>query len=277
MSWVRRELNALGIPPLKRFGQHFLVDKKTRAIMMESARLEPDDTVIEVGPGLGFITATLTSQPCSIIAIEKDRTLAEYLKNRFIKNSNVTIVQGDALEFQFQDQAKIISSPPYNISSKLILSILNSKFKLAVLLLQDEFVSRLTAPVGSRDYGRLTVTLQSRAKAERIIRVSRSAFYPSPKVDSAIVRIEPQTPDLLIKDQRTFNELVRSLFTQRRRKLRGVLKKYLKETYPTEMNEILIRTSFLEKRIFEIAPLELIGLSNIISEVRVDTARAKND
>ncbi|MFI5448224.1 MAG: 16S rRNA (adenine(1518)-N(6)/adenine(1519)-N(6))-dimethyltransferase RsmA [Candidatus Bathyarchaeia archaeon] len=277
MSWVRRELNALGIPPLKRFGQHFLVDKKTRDIMMESARLEPDDTVIEVGPGLGFITATLTSQPCSIIAIEKDRTLAEYLKNRYIKNSNVTIVQGDALEFQFQDQAKIISSPPYNISSKLILSILNSKFKLAVLLLQDEFVSRLTAPVGSRDYGRLTVTLQSRAKAERIIRVPRSAFYPSPKVDSAIVRIEPQTPDLLIKDQRTFNELVRSLFTQRRRKLRGVLKKYLKETYPTEMNEILIRTSFLEKRIFEIAPLELIGLSNIISEVRVDTARAKND
>ncbi|HYW01296.1 MAG TPA: 16S rRNA (adenine(1518)-N(6)/adenine(1519)-N(6))-dimethyltransferase RsmA [Candidatus Acidoferrum sp.] len=277
MSWVRRELNVLGIPPLKRFGQHFLIDKKTRDIMMESARLEPDDMVIEVGPGLGFITATLTSQPCSIIAIEKDRTLAEYLKNRFIKNSNVTIVQGDALEFKFQDQAKIISSPPYNISSKLILSILNSKFKLAVLLLQDEFVSRLTAPVGSRDYGRLTVTLQSRAKAERIIRVPRSAFYPSPKVDSAIVRIEPQTPDLLIKDQRTFNELVRSLFTQRRRKLRGVLKKYLKETYPTEMNEILIRTSFLEKRIFEIAPLELIGLSNIISEVRVDTARAKND
>ncbi len=277
MSWVRRELNALGIPPLKRFGQHFLVDKKTRDIMIESARLEPDDTVIEVGPGLGFITATLTSQPCSIIAIEKDRTLAEYLKNRFTKNSNVTIVQGDALEFQFQDQAKIISSPPYNISSKLILSILNSKFKLAVLLLQDEFVSRLTAPVGSRDYGRLTVTLQSRAKAERIIRVPRSAFYPSPKVDSAIVRIEPQTPDLLIKDQRTFNELVRSLFTQRRRKLRGVLKKYLKKTYPTEMNEILIRTSFLEKRIFEIAPLELIGLSNIISEVRVDTAHAKND
>ncbi len=277
MSWVRRELNALGIPPLKRFGQHFLVDKKTRDIMIESARLEPDDTVIEVGPGLGFITATLTSQPCSIIAIEKDRTLAEYLKNRFTKNSNVTIVQGDALEFQFQDQAKIISSPPYNISSKLILSILNSKFKLAVLLLQDEFVSRLTAPVGSRDYGRLTITLQSRAKAERIIRVPRSAFYPSPKVDSAIVRIEPQTLDLLIKDQRTFNELVRSLFTQRRRKLRGVLKKYLKKTYPTEMNEILIRTSFLEKRIFEIAPLELIGLSNIISEVRVDTAHAKND
>jgi 16S rRNA (adenine1518-N6/adenine1519-N6)-dimethyltransferase len=277
MSWVRRELNALGIPPLKRFGQHFLVDKKTRNKMIESARLEPDDTVLEVGPGLGFITATLTSQPCSIIAIEKDRTLAEYLKNRFTKNSNVTIVQGDALEFQFQDQAKIISSPPYNISSKLILSILNSKFKLAVLLLQDEFVNRLTAPAGSRDYGRLTVTLQSRAKAERIIRVPRSAFYPSPKVDSAIVRIEPQTPDLLIKDQRIFNELVRSLFTQRRRKLRGVLKKYLKETYPTEMNEILIRTSFLEKRIFEIAPLELIGLSNIISELRVDTTHAKND
>ena len=277
MSWVRRELNALGIPPLKRFGQHFLVDKKTRQIMIESARLEADDTVVEVGPGLGFITTTLTSQPCNIIAIEKDRTLADYLKNRFARNSNITIVQGDALEFHIQDQAKIISSPPYNISSRLILSILNSKFKLAVLLLQDEFVSRLTAPVGSRDYGRLTVALQLRAKVERIMGVPRSAFYPSPKVDSAIVRIEPKASDLPIKDQKIFNELVRSLFTQRRRKLRGVLKKYLKEMYPTDMNEILIRTSFLEKRIFEIAPLELVDLSNIISEVRVDTVHVKSD
>ncbi|MGO9644035.1 MAG: 16S rRNA (adenine(1518)-N(6)/adenine(1519)-N(6))-dimethyltransferase RsmA [Candidatus Bathyarchaeia archaeon] len=277
MSWVRRELNALGIPPLKRFGQHFLVDKKTRQIMIESARLEADDTVVEVGPGLGFITTTLTSQPCNIIAIEKDRTLADYLKNRFARNSNITIVQGDALEFPIQDQAKIISSPPYNISSRLILSILNSKFKLAVLLLQDEFVSRLTAPVGSRDYGRLTVALQLRAKVERIMGVPRSAFYPSPKVDSAIVRIEPKASNLPIKDQKIFNELVRSLFTQRRRKLRGVLKKYLKEMYPTDMNEILIRTSFLEKRIFEIAPLELVDLSNIISEVRVDTVHVKSD
>ncbi|HKM76211.1 MAG TPA: 16S rRNA (adenine(1518)-N(6)/adenine(1519)-N(6))-dimethyltransferase RsmA [Candidatus Bathyarchaeia archaeon] len=275
MSWVRRELNALSIPPLKRFGQHFLIDKKTRQIMIESARLEADDTVVEVGPGLGFITTTLTSQPCSIIAIEKDRTLADYLKNRFARNSNITIVQGDALEFPIRDQAKIISSPPYNISSKLILSILNSKFKLAVLLLQDEFVSRLTAPVGSRDYGRLTVALQLRANVERIMGVPRSAFYPSPKVDSAIVRIEPKASDLRIKDQKIFNELVRSLFTQRRRKLRGVLKRYLKETYPTDMNEILIRTSFLEKRIFEIAPLELVVLSNIISEVRVDVCQKR--
>jgi len=277
VSWVRRELNALSIPPLKRFGQHFLIDKKTRQIMIESARLEADDTVVEVGPGLGFITTTLTSQPCSIIAIEKDRTLADYLKNRFARNSNITIVQGDALEFPIRDQAKIISSPPYNISSKLILSILNSKFKLAVLLLQDEFVSRLTAPVGSRDYGRLTVALQLRANVERIMGVPRSAFYPSPKVDSAIVRIEPKASNLPIKDQKIFNELVRSLFTQRRRKLRGVLKKYLKEMYPTDMNEILIRTSFLEKRIFEIAPLELVDLSNIISEVRVDTVHVKSD
>jgi len=236
--------------------------------MIQSARLEPNDRVVEVGPGLGFITATLASQPCSVVAIEKDRTLADYLKNRFAKNSNIEILRGDALEFHIQDQVKIISSPPYNISSKLVLSILSSKFKLAVLLLQDEFVDRLTAPVGSRDYGRLTVTLGTRAKVERIIRVPRSAFYPSPEVDSAVVRIEPEAPDLPINDQKLFSELVRSLFTQRRRKLRGVLTKYLDRTYPNEMNEIFTRTTFLEKRIFEIAPLELIDLSNIISETR---------
>ena len=245
--------------------------------MIESARLQKDDTVVEVGPGLGFITTALASKPCSIIAIEKDRTLADYLKNRFAKESNMKIVQGDALEFQYQDQSmKIISSPPYNISSKLVLSILNGKFSLAVLLLQEEFVNRLIAPIGSREYGRLTVSLQSRAKVERITGVPRSAFYPSPKVDSAIVRIEPRVPTPLIKDQDIFDDLVRRLFTQRRRKLRRVFKQYLDETYSLEINQVLIKPTFLEKRIFETAPLELIELSNIISEAKANTTLVKN-
>jgi len=244
--------------------------------MIESARLQKDDTVVEVGPGLGFITTALASKPCSIIAIEKDRTLADYLKNRFAKESNLRIVQGDALEFHYKDQVKIISSPPYNISSKLVLSILNSKFNLAVLLLQEEFVNRLTAPIGSREYGRLTVSLQSRAKVERIMGVPRSAFYPSPKVDSAIVRIEPRVPALQIKDQNIFDDLVRRLFTQRRRKLRRVFKQYLDETYSVEINQVLIKPTILEKRIFETAPLELIELSNIISDAKANTTLAKN-
>ena len=273
-SWVKRELNTLGIPPLKRFGQHFLIDKKIRQIMIDTAQLEATDTVIEVGPGLGFVTTALASKKCHVITIEKDRTLANYLKNNFTNNQNITVLQGDALEIRIPDHSKIVASPPYNISSKLILSILESKFKLAVLLLQDEFVNRLTAPVGSRDYGRLTVTVQSKAHAEHIFSVPRSAFYPSPKVDSAIVFINPKIPDTPIKNPTIFNDLTRSLFTQRRRILRGVLTKYLKRTYPTELNNILSRVTFLERRILEIAPSELIDLSNLVYEVRIETERA---
>lgn len=273
-SWVKRELNTLGIPPLKRFGQHFLIDKKIRQIMIDTAQLEATDTVIEVGPGLGFVTTALASKECHVITIEKDRTLAHYLKNNFTNDQNITVLQGDALEIRIPDHSKIVASPPYNISSKLIVSILESKFKLAVLLLQDEFVDRLTAPVGSRDYGRLTVTVQSKAHAERIFSVPRSAFYPSPKVDSAIVLIEPKIPDTPIKNPAIFNDLTRSLFTQRRRILRGVLTKYLKRTYPIELNNILSRVTFLERRILDIAPSELIDLSNLVYEVRIETERA---
>jgi len=276
-SWVKRELNTLGIPPLKRFAQHFLIDRKIRQIMIDTAQLEATDTVVEVGPGLGFVTTALTSKQCHVITIEKDRTLANYLKNKFPSDKNITVLQGDALEMHIPDHSKIVASPPYNISSKLILSILESKFKLAVLLLQGEFVDRLTAPVGSRDYGRLTVTIQSKAHAERIIGVPRSAFYPSPKVDSAIVLIEPRMPDPPIKDPTIFNDLTRSLFTQRRRILRGVLTKYLKRTYPAELNHILSRVTFLERRILNIAPSELIDLSNLVYKVRIETERVKDN
>jgi len=165
MGWVRRELDALSIPPLKRFGQHFLIDKKVRENLVQLAGLTPQDTVLEVGPGLGFLTAALVTKASRLIAVEKDRTLAGYLTTKFASNTNLTVTEGDVLKIELPDFTKVVSSPPYNISSKLILLLLNSRFKRAVLLLQQEFVGRLMAPSGTREYGRLTVMFQSRAQA----------------------------------------------------------------------------------------------------------------
>jgi len=264
LAWVRRELSQLGIPPLKRFGQHFLVDKMIRDELMDQAELSPDDTVLEVGPGLGFLTTTLASKAGHIIAIEKDRTLAEYLSTKFSKYPNVKVIQGDALKNPIPYHAKIVSSPPYNISSKLTLLIINSEFKSATLLLQEDFVKRLTASSGSREYGRITVMLQSRAEAEYVRKVSRSAFFPRPRVDSALVKLKPTTPPLPIRDQEIFTDLVRALFTQRRRKLRGVLTRYLKSKYNAQSDEILSRVTVAEKRVHELSTSEFINLSNLI-------------
>jgi 16S rRNA (adenine1518-N6/adenine1519-N6)-dimethyltransferase len=265
MGWIKRELNALQIPPLKRFGQHFLIDTDVRDTLVQQAALTIEDTVTEIGPGLGFLTAALASNAGRVIAVEKDRTLAGYLRSKFHENSKVTILLGDALETPFPDNCKIVSSPPYNISSKLILRILNAEFKVAILLLQAEFARRLSAPPASRDYGRLTIMLQCRAQARVIKEVPPSVFYPKPKVDSAIVKIEPLQEPLPIRDKKLFADLVRSLFTQRRRVLKTVLSHHLHRQYHDQRDEILSSIHVPSKRVFQTTPEELAQLSNEIA------------
>jgi 16S rRNA (adenine1518-N6/adenine1519-N6)-dimethyltransferase len=265
VAWVRRELNALGIPPLKRYGQHFLIDTQVRDELIDLAALTTDDIVLEVGPGLGFLTSILAQKAGQVIAVEKDRTLTAYLKDKFPKQRNLIVAQGDILTAEIPAGAKIVSSPPYNISSKLIVRILNSRFKLAALLMQEEFVRRLTATSGSRDYGRLTVMLQYRAQAKFVKHVPRSAFYPRPKVDSALVTIAPIF-DRPVGNLALFEDLVRALFTQRRRKLKRVLRWYLEQRYPNQSDRILERTSIPEKRVYETSPQEFLTLSDQIAD-----------
>lgn len=264
MASVRHQLHELGIPPLKRFGQHFLLSEQIRDSLVDQADLSKEDTVVEVGPGLGFLTAALASRAGQVVAIEKDRTLAKHLANRFSSNRHVQIIQGDALKAPIPANAKIVSSPPYNISSKLVLRIVGSQFKLACLLLQEDFIRRLTAPSGSRDYGRLTVMLQTQARAEYISHVPKSAFYPTPRVDSAITTIRPIFGTIPAKDHKILEDLVRALFTQRRRKLRGVLSRYLETNYYKRKEEILPRAELDNKRVCELTPAEFVSLSNLI-------------
>ncbi len=232
--------------------------------MIQLAGLTRDDTVLEVGPGLGFLTPLLAAQAGRVIAIEKDRTLANYLKKKFSNCKNLTVIQADVLKTEIPNNAKIVSSPPYNISSKLILLMLESQFELAALLLQKEFAERLTASSGSRDYGRLTVMFQTKAEAKFIEKISSSAFYPRPRVDSALVTITPaQGPS--ITDRTLFKDLVRMLFTQRRRKLKGVLNRYLRSRFLDQSEKILQQVQVPEKRVFETTIQELANLSNQIT------------
>jgi 16S rRNA (adenine1518-N6/adenine1519-N6)-dimethyltransferase len=266
LGWVRRELDEIGIPPLKRFGQHFLLDKRIRDRLIDRAELSISDTVVEVGAGLGFLTTALASRAGHLVAIEKDRTLAKYLTEKFAKNRNVEVVQGDALGVPIPAGAKVVSSPPYNISSKLTLHILSSGFELASLLLQEDFVRRLTASSGSREYGRLTVMLQAKARAEYVTKVPASSFYPKPRVDSALVTIRPASAAIPILDPNVLEDLVRALFTQRRRKLRGVLSRYLTAKYDTIKDRTLSDLDLTEKRVYELTPTEFISLSNVIAD-----------
>lgn len=266
VTWVRRELEALDISALKRFGQHFLVDKAVREKLVDLAALTSHDNVLEIGPGLGFLTSILVTKAGHVTAVEKDRTLVGYLKKKFSNSNNLDVIQGDILTTKIPENSKIVSSPPYNISSRLILQILASKFKLAVLLMQNEFVNRLIASPGSRDYGRLSVMLQSRAEAKLVAQVLRSSFYPKPRVDSAIVTIAPAN-EPFARENEIFEDIVRELFTQRRRKLTKVLGKYLKRCYADQSDDILRQITVPEKRVYETTPQELAALSDQIARI----------
>ena len=196
--------------------------------------------------------------------ISRARKPVSVLTAKFSGNKNVEVIQADALTTPFPNDAKVVSNPPYNISSKLILRIINSQFKLACLLLQEDFVKRLTAQSGSRDYGRLTVMVQIRSAVEYVAQVPRLAFYPAPRVESAIATIRPVPDATLPKNQKAFEDLVRTLFTQRRRKLRGVLSRYLSRNYGMKKEVILSKFDFVEKRVYELTPAEFISLSDAI-------------
>jgi len=125
-------------------------------------------------------------------------------------------------------------------------------------------VRRLTAQSGSREYGRITVMLQTRARAEYISPVPKSAFHPKPRVDSAITTIRPSSEIIPPKDYKVLEVLVRTLFTQRRRKLRGVLSRYLQVNYGKQKDEILSQAHLDDKRVYETSPAEFVNLSNLI-------------
>lgn len=234
--------------------------------MVYLAQPSINDRILEIGPGLGYVTSELIRHDCQVVAVEKDRTLAPYLKKRFSTFKNLTVTEGDAFDMGGMNCNKMVSSPPYNMSSKLILFLLANQFDLAILLLQSEFVQRLIADCGTHDYGRLTVTFQLKAEAQLVMNVPRTAFYPSPKVDSAIVTIKPRKEILAIDNQTIFESLVRFLFTQRRRKLRGVLTRFLRNHAEAQTESILSQITTLERRVFQLSPSELADLSNQIAK-----------
>jgi 16S rRNA (adenine1518-N6/adenine1519-N6)-dimethyltransferase len=172
--------------------------------------------------------------------------------------SNVEVIEGDILKIIVPCFNKIVSTPPYNISSRLLLWILNQSFDCAVLVFQKEFARRLVAPVGDRDYGWLTVLTYFHAEAELLDDVPRSMFYPRPKVDSVITRLTPKRSGVgKIGNEAAFKKLVQLLFTQRNRKVRGAILPYLKIVRGVSKKDaakIAEALPFCEKRVRQLAP-----------------------
>jgi len=265
---VKQILRSSGIHPRRRIGQNFVIDESIFDKMIGYADLRKEDAVLEVGAGFGFLTERLAKICSKVIAVEIDKRLVRFLEKRFKNLPNVELIHGDILKVDVPHFNKIVATPPYSISSNLIFWLLDRKFNVAVLTLQDEFAKRLYAPVGSKDYSRLTVMVYYRAEVKGMDKVPRSSFYPQPKVDSRIVIIKPVRPPFKVKNYQFYKELVNVLFTQRNRKVRNALISFMnkRSVAKSEVRKIADSISFSNRRVRTLAPEDLGMLSDELLE-----------
>ncbi len=220
----------------KRFGQHFLHERTIIDRIVSMVAPARDDRLVEIGPGQGALTTPLLDRVAQLSVIEIDRDLIAELQRRAEHQPALDVIAGDALKIDYAALAtrrggplRLVGNLPYNISSPLLFALLGSGAPMVDMhfMLQKEVVDRMTAPPGGRDYGRLSVGVAARARAEHLFDVSPGAFTPPPKVMSAVVRITPRTPDFTIDNAKVFDQLVTAAFSQRRKTIRNALKRYL--------------------------------------------------
>ena len=250
-----------------------MVDQRVAAQIVSNASPGPGDSVLEPGPGHGTLTRLLRERAGKVIAIEKDPVLVRELKQKFADSRNVIVLEGDFLDMasslpQFN---KIVSTPPYYLSSKIVLWLASTKFDLASIVFQKEFGDRLLASPGTADYGRLTVAAQRRLNVGRVQVIPRTAFSPQPKVDSILLRIT-QTSARAELDEPLFGELVRGLFNQRRRLVKSALRHFLTLKFGAEDGKkVLERVSVPDARVYQLSVNQLENLSLQLWRIVSDT------
>ncbi|MDI6856346.1 MAG: 16S rRNA (adenine(1518)-N(6)/adenine(1519)-N(6))-dimethyltransferase RsmA [Candidatus Thermoplasmatota archaeon] len=257
---------ALGLRAFKRLGQNFLIDEKIAERIVSYANLSSKDIVLEIGPGLGMLTERIAKKAKCIIGVEKDKRLVEHLKAKKIQN--LKIINEDSLKIKFPKFNKIVSNLPYQISSQLTFKILNYKFEKAILCYQKEFAYRLVAQPYYKDYSRLTVNIYYKANCRILEIVPKSAFYPQPKVESAVVELVPRKakPFELVNEQ-LFYDLVNICFSHRRKKISSIISNNWQKFFKTELEakKVVPVLEFKDCRIEELAPQKIAKLANQIA------------
>lgn len=220
--------------PRKRFGQHFLTDPGAIHAIVEAIRPQPDEIIVEIGPGPGAITEPLSRRCAHLHLVELDRDLAYALRHRFDGVETVTVHEADALRFDFSglgDRLRVVGNLPYNISTPLLFHLLEHRASIVDMhfMLQKEVVDRMAAGPGSKTYGRLSVMLGCFLYVDKLFDVDPESFEPPPAVVSAVARLMPRDDLPDIADVEQLSRLVAAAFSKRRKTLKNALADLLDE------------------------------------------------
>ena len=218
----------------KRFGQNFLTDQAVIASLVEAISPQKNQTIVEIGPGLGALTKPLLKKIDHLHVVEIDRDIVSWMQKEYA-NSNITIHNVDVLKFDFSqlgNHLRVTGNLPYNISTPILFHLLDNLVHISDMhfMLQKEVVERMVAQPSTPAYGRLSVMLQYHLQMEYLITAPPQAFEPAPKVESAFVRCIPHAikPDVA-DDYNLFYKVVLAAFGQRRKTIRNTLKDFLED------------------------------------------------
>jgi 16S rRNA (adenine1518-N6/adenine1519-N6)-dimethyltransferase len=234
----------LGHQAKKRFGQNFLHNDAIISNIVDAINPEPNENLIEIGPGLGALTEPVVERAGQLSVVELDRDLAHRLRHHPFLAPKLTIYEEDALKFDFGQLAsdekplRIFGNLPYNISTPLIFHLLTFKDKVKDMhfMLQKEVVQRMASGENCKAYGRLSIMTQYQCQVIPVMEIGPEAFKPAPKVDSAIVRLIPhKTIKNPVKDINSLNKVCLAAFNQRRKTIRNSFKKLISAEQLTEL------------------------------------------
>lgn len=255
----------------RRFGQHFLTDRGIVRRMVRGARVGEGDRVVEIGPGLGILTESLLEAGVDLTAVELDRDLAAYIRERF---PEVRLVEGDAARVDWDDVCpgsgwSVVANLPYNVGTTLVMQLSRQpqRFRSITVMLQLEVVQRMMADPGSKTYGALSVQLQVRGTPRFVLKLPPGAFHPPPKVDSAVVAVDLfDTPRTGSASPEAFDKVVRAAFSQRRKTLRNALA----GSWGKEATDAALGASGLDggRRAEQLSVGEFVALAEAVEHVK---------
>ncbi|MEM2841861.1 MAG: 16S rRNA (adenine(1518)-N(6)/adenine(1519)-N(6))-dimethyltransferase RsmA [Thermoproteota archaeon] len=259
-------IRRLKFRPRVSFGQNFVISRKLVDEMIMHAKLSNEDKVLEIGGGLGTLTQMILDSGVSeVFVVEVDRLLERMLQLRFYENSNAYIIGGDFLNLNLEKIQfnKVISNPPFHISSQIIRKLSNFDIDLVVMTFQKDFVEKMTASSGSENYSKIGVFSSLLFEVNVIGYFPKSCFYPKPKIDVSLVTLKPRRIDKL--NTVRFWEFLTYIFNNRNRKFVKVLEDFLSTKDSARMLDI--REEFSDKRVFQIPPEVMLRTFNDICQL----------
>ncbi|WP_028988477.1 16S rRNA (adenine(1518)-N(6)/adenine(1519)-N(6))-dimethyltransferase RsmA [Thermicanus aegyptius] len=283
ITWKTGEiLKKYGVSLRKSLGQNFLIDPNMVKKIAESAHLESEDGVIEIGPGVGVLTAELAKRAKKVVAVEIDGRLIPILSDIFRDWKSIRIIHGDILKINLHEitsfllqetkRVHVVANLPYYVTTPILMRLLEDKLPLTsiVVMVQREVADRIAAEPGGKEYGALSIACQYFAKVEKVLQVPKEVFYPKPEVDSTVIRLMLYAfPPVRVEEENLFFQVVRASFANRRKTLFNNLRSAFPEL-EQNLSSLLSEGGIDPKRRGETLTIqEFSTLSNLIWRERV--------